>query len=209
MLRSPVGQMVLLDADHLDATAVRPAGPLTERPGDERAARRSLASQVARLERDLADTLISAFPHGTLEEALAPTTPVARGPRVLALGELEALRDELAAKLRGARLHLEAIGLEQEGHRVRLERMLLEPGKHRFETVSNKQLGEGGCGVWQVRPRLGLIGMLAGWWHVKLSSGCPLATARRIGAGQPRSLRGADGQTQPQAHRDHRRATHP
>jgi hypothetical protein len=27
-----------------------------------------------------------------------------------------------------------------------------------------------------VRPRLGLIGMLAGWWHVKLSSGCPLAT---------------------------------
>jgi len=38
------------------------------------------------------------------------------------------------------------------------------------------ELGEGGCGVYQVRPRLGLIGMLAGWWHVKLSSGCPLAT---------------------------------
>ena len=25
-------------------------------------------------------------------------------------------------------------------------------------------LGQGGCGVWEVRPRLGLIGMLAGWW---------------------------------------------
>jgi hypothetical protein len=25
-----------------------------------------------------------------------------------------------------------------------------------------------------VRPRLGLIGMLMGWWQVKLSSGCPL-----------------------------------
>jgi hypothetical protein len=34
----------------------------------------------------------------------------------------------------------------------------------------------GGCGVWQVRPRLGLIGMLMGWWQVKLSSGCPLAS---------------------------------
>jgi hypothetical protein len=27
-----------------------------------------------------------------------------------------------------------------------------------------------------VRPRLGLIGMLMGWWQVKLSSGCPLAS---------------------------------
>ena len=66
---------------------------------------------------------------------------------------------------------------------MRLERMLLAPGKHRFETVSNKQLGEGGCGVWQVRPRLGLVGMLAGWGHVKLSSGCPLATTRRAAPG--------------------------
>jgi hypothetical protein len=30
--------------------------------------------------------------------------------------------------------------------------------------------------VWHVRPRLGLVGMLAGWWQVKLSSGCPLAS---------------------------------
>jgi hypothetical protein len=29
-----------------------------------------------------------------------------------------------------------------------------------------------------VRPRLGLIGMLMGWWQVKLSSGCPLAGGR-------------------------------
>jgi hypothetical protein len=27
-----------------------------------------------------------------------------------------------------------------------------------------------------VRPRLGLIGMLMGWWRVVISSGCPLAT---------------------------------
>jgi hypothetical protein len=53
--------------------------------------------------------------------------------------------------------------------------MLLEPAEHRFERVSCEDLGESGCGVWMVRPRLGLIGMLMGWWHVKLSSGCPLA----------------------------------
>jgi hypothetical protein len=33
------------------------------------------------------------------------------------------------------------------------------------------------CRTWHVRPRFGVIGMLAGWWHVKLSSGCPLAAA--------------------------------
>ena len=31
--------------------------------------------------------------------------------------------------------------------------------------------------MWYVKPRLGLIGMLMGWWEVKLSSGCPLAPA--------------------------------
>ena len=54
--------------------------------------------------------------------------------------------------------------------------MLLEPGRYKFVRVANRDLGEGGCGVWQVRPRLGLIGMLMGWWQVKLSSGCPLAS---------------------------------
>jgi hypothetical protein len=56
--------------------------------------------------------------------------------------------------------------------------------------------GERGCGVWEVRPRLGLIGMLAGWWQLKLSSGCPLAEGRALGArpdpaeteGRPRHL---------------------
>ena len=36
-------------------------------------------------------------------------------------------------------------------------------------------VGEPGCGRWHSRPRLGLIGMLMGWWRVKVSSGCPLA----------------------------------
>ena len=65
---------------------------------------------------------------------------------------------------------------------MQLERMLLEPGRYRFVRISNRDIGEPGCGVWQVRPRLGLIGMLMGWWQVKLSSGCPLATGRGAAA---------------------------
>ncbi len=145
---------------------------------DERAARRGLRLQIAKLERDLGDVQVSSFPHGGADFA-PPVAASDTGARLLGLAELEALRDGLVARLRQARLDLEAVGLEQERQRVRLERMLLAPGKHKFEKVSNKQLGEGGCGVWQVRPRLGLVGMLAGWWHVKLSSGCPLATAGR------------------------------
>ncbi len=146
---------------------------------DERAARQALGAQIARLERDLGDVQVSSFPHGGATVATADRAPRGAGPRLLGLAELEAARDALALRLREARLELEARGREQEQHRVRLERMLLAPGKHKFEKVSNKQLGEGGCGVWQVRPRLGLVGMLAGWWHVKLSSGCPRPTARR------------------------------
>jgi hypothetical protein len=95
---------------------------------------------------------------------------------VLALGELEAVRDALADRLAAARAELEARGAEHERKRVLLEKMLLEPGRYKFARITQAELGEGGCGVWQVRPRLGIIGMLAGWWHVKLSSGCPLAT---------------------------------
>jgi hypothetical protein len=68
----------------------------------------------------------------------------------------------------------------QTANRVRLERMLLEPAKYRFARISCADLGQPGCGVWQVRPRLGLIGMLMGWWEVKLSSGCPLAGGRGL-----------------------------
>ena len=58
---------------------------------------------------------------------------------------------------------------------MRLEQMLLEPGRYRYQEITFGDIGEPGCGAWQSVPRLGLIGMLAGWWHVKLSSGCPLA----------------------------------
>jgi hypothetical protein len=138
---------------------------------DERAARRSLRAQVARLERQLADAFVTAYPLGGIE------LPAHAGgePRLLDLGELEHVRDELAERTRSARVTIARRADEQSEKRLVLERMLLDPAAHRFARVSCSELGKPGCGVWQVRPRLGLIGMLMGWWQVKLSSGCPLA----------------------------------
>jgi hypothetical protein len=137
----------------------------------ERAARRSLRLQIAKLERDLAQAFVTAYPMGGID---LPDGPAGE-PRLLDLEELERVRDDLAERLRSARLTIARRGDEQAASRLLLERMLLEPGKHRFSRVSQHDLGEAGCGVWHVRPRLGLVGMLAGWWQVKLSSGCPLA----------------------------------
>jgi hypothetical protein len=141
--------------------------------GGEHAARSDLRAQIARLERDLQATLVATFPHGGADVALAPRRMA--GPRVLSLGELESLRDRLADRLGAARAQVAEQADRQEEARRLLERMLLAPGRYRFARVRNADLGEGGCGVWQVRPRMGLIGMLCGWWQVKLSSGCPLA----------------------------------
>jgi hypothetical protein len=141
---------------------------------DERAARRSLRDQVAKLERELGDVFVTAYPRSGFEwrvRALA-------GPRMLSLGELERVRDDLAERLRSARADLaERTAREEESRRL-IERMMLEPARYKFVRVSREDIGERGCGHWHVRPRLGLIGMLMGWWQVKLSSGCPLAEGR-------------------------------
>ncbi len=103
------------------------------------------------------------------------------------------MRDELADRLRALRLEADAFGARQAASRLLLERMLLEPGRHRWVRVSAADLGEPGCQRWQVRPRLGLLGMLMGWWRVTLSSGCPLAAERTAEA--PGAAPGASGST--------------
>ncbi|MTD46864.1 hypothetical protein GKE82_21865 [Conexibacter sp. W3-3-2] len=168
-----------------------PAGPGEGSPGhgggDDHAARRTLRAQVKRLERELGDALIAAFPR-TAVDVRVPA--VHRGPQLLGIAELEALRDDLAEKLREARRVVHERGEEEERNRDLLERMLRDPKRYKFARLPNRDLGESGCGVWQVRPRLGLIGMLAGWWHVKLSSGCPLPRcAPRRPAGRSSSIR--------------------
>ena len=142
---------------------------------DQLAARRSLRKQIAKLERELADAFVTAYPMGGLDQAHAISP---RDPRLLDLGELERVRDELAERLHAARVTIARKADVQAANRLYLERMLLEPAKHRFARVACTDIGEPGCGVWQVRPRLGLIGMLMGWWQVKLSSGCPLPRGR-------------------------------
>ena len=155
-------------------------GAALERTAPERAARAELRRQIVTLERQLSDALATAFVHATpdaLERLSAPAARRARGaPRLLDLGELEAVRDALAARLGEARALLSAVGERQEEARLMRERMLREPHRHRFVRVARRDLGEPGCGYWEVRPRLGLVGMLMGWWQVKVSSGCPLAT---------------------------------
>jgi hypothetical protein len=138
----------------------------------EAAARRALREQIARLERRLADALVTGFPHTAVEVRV----PAGDGPRVLTLGELEAQRDALARRLREVRAELDERARQIEANRILLEKMILEPRRYKFARLHRSEVGMGGCGAYQVRPRLGIIGMLMGWWHVKLSSGCPLAT---------------------------------
>jgi hypothetical protein len=153
------------------ATLRRP--PPAAPPGadvDERAARRALRGQIARLDRDIGLIVTASFPH---LGAGAPA-PALAGPRLLSLGELERCRDALADCLATLRTAAALQALHQEEARALREAMLLAPGHHKWVRVTQAQVGEPGCGFWEVRPRLGLIGMLMGWWCVKVSSGCPL-----------------------------------
>jgi hypothetical protein len=137
---------------------------------DEAAARRTLRAQIARLEAQLGYALTSVYP-------ALPAPPAVRrptGPRLLSLGELERIRDTLAAQLGDVREAAAAQGERQEAARELLEEMLLAPGRHRFVRISAEAVGEPSCTTFQSRPKFGLLGMLMGWWRVKISSGCPL-----------------------------------
>ncbi len=149
------------------------AGALVEPAGAraERAARATLRAQIARLEGDVSQLLAERFP---FVHAPSPKpVPVAAGPHLAGLGELERTRDSLAAQLQLLHARAERRGEHERRARDLLERMRLEPGRYKYYRVPVRDLGESGCGVWEVRPRLGLIGMLAGWWELTLSSGCP------------------------------------
>jgi hypothetical protein len=137
--------------------------------GDERAARATLRVQIARLEREHATLFASAYPR--LEPG--PAAPALAGPRLLTLGELERVRDHLAARV----ATLTAAAAEQQRRQAQaageLERMLADPPAHRWRRLRNQDLGLPGCTTYHVRPRAGLLGMLMGWWVVKISGGCP------------------------------------
>jgi AcrR family transcriptional regulator len=150
----------------LDAAA--PLAPF-EVEVDESAARRTLRNQIARLERELATLFAEARPGDAFDWRVGTSG----APRVLDIGGLEALRDDLATRveeIRGAQRE-RAEGYAE--NRATLEEMVTDPAEHKWRRVSNDDLGEDGCKHYHSTPRLGLVGMLMGWWRVKISSGCP------------------------------------
>ena len=138
--------------------------------GAERAARATLRDQIARLERELATVITASRP------PLDPGRPLPSfaGPRLLSLGELECVRDALAGRLSTLRSAAVAQSVRQADAARELERMLADPPAHKWLRLSNADLGLPGCTTYHVRPRAGLLGMLMGWWQVKVSGGCPL-----------------------------------
>lgn len=147
--------------------------PMALRVGaDERLARAELRRQIGRIERELSSQVAEGFGRVAVEHRVEA---IAAEPRVLDLGELEQLRDELADRVAEARLTLREREQVESGNHELLHRMLAAPAEYKWVRVSRDDLGLPGCGHWHSRPRLGPIGMLMGWWRVKVSSGCPLA----------------------------------
>jgi hypothetical protein len=161
--------------------SIRPLPALEELPirvltpdVDERAARRSLLDQVAKLEKDLSALFCATYPRTGFEWNVRS----GGGPRLLGIAELERIRDELAERLAENRALLGDRTYVEARNRRLIEEMLLAPEKHKWMRIGNEDIGEPGCKYWEVRPRFGIIGMLMNWWRVKISSGCPLARPR-------------------------------
>jgi hypothetical protein len=140
--------------------------------GDERLARVELRRQIGRLEAQLGALVSDAFPRLRIDAGVAA---VSSEPRALGLGDLETVRDSLATRIGEARRQLQEKAELETRNRELLERMLAAPAQHKWLRISRADLGEPGCGHWHSRPRLGPLGMLMGWWRVRVSSGCPLS----------------------------------
>lgn len=159
--------------EHDPKSGSRPAATIPWRvtDADVRGARLTLRAQIARMERELSELFASTFPRRGIEWRVG----AAGGPRVLGIAELERTRDALAGRLAAARAEIERRAEAEESGRALVERMIADPARHRWVRVRGEDVGERSCKHWHSRPRWGLIGMIAGWWRVKLSSGCPLA----------------------------------
>jgi hypothetical protein len=153
--------------------AALPLGPVSA-PA-RRSARDDLRRQIARLEHELGGLFAETFPRKGFEWGVGAVG----GPRVLTLGDLERVRDALAIRLHDARAELAHRAEAEEANRGLLELMIAEPETHRWLRVSNEDIGQPGCLHWHSRPRWGILGMLMGWWRIRLSSGCPLAEGLR------------------------------
>ena len=169
---------MMATAPRLSSTSTFAPRPIGALPGTESAwtesaqgsARRALLGQIGRLERGLVEQRCSSWLRIAREGAAAARH---RGPRLLSMGELEALRDDLVATLSAERGALADRTLaEDQGRRLR-EELMLDPAAHGGARVRNADIAEGGCGEVRSEPVCALLGMLMGWWRVIVSSGCP------------------------------------
>lgn len=153
----------------VEADGVVDLEALTE--ADELPVRGELRRQIGRLEAELAHFWqdLPADERGLA----APRSD----PHLSNAAELELVRDELMKQLRKARALTAKRAAREFRSRERLEAMTAEPAAHRWESVSDAEMGEPGCRTYRVAPRLGPLGALMSWWQVKVSGGCPLAAA--------------------------------
>lgn len=158
----------------MNAAAAAPrALPARSADAGERPARLALHAQIARLERDLAQTVADGWQRDGLTAGHG--RPGGR-PRLRDLGELEAIRDRLADRVAVARAELRDRRAAEAGRLALVADMFAAPERHRWRRVTHAEVGRPGCREWRVVPRWGPVGLLGDWWRVKLSSGCPLAT---------------------------------
>jgi hypothetical protein len=150
-----------------------------------RAARRTLRRQIARLELRLAREVsgdLQAGGRGRVVDAGVPAAAPPAGARLLTLGELEDRRDALVRRL----AQLDERRDEERANRELLAAIYRDPAGHRWVRLETADLAERGCRVYEVRPVLGVVGILTGWWRVRVSSGCPLpGVPDRRATGQP------------------------
>ena len=138
---------------------------------DDRPLREELRRQIARLEQQLSELWTAAFPRKGIDWSVGAVG----GPRILGAAELERIRDALLVRIREAQTELGRRADVEERNRGLVERMIAEPERYPWVQISNEDVGDRDCKHWHSRPRWGILGMLLGWWRVKLSSGCPLA----------------------------------
>jgi DNA-binding transcriptional regulator YhcF (GntR family) len=142
--------------------------PDLDRDADERTVRRELRRQIARLEEELAGYASDLRRGDPGHPLLQPKAHIAD------VAELEETRNRLLAQLAEVRDKQARKAGRQKRARKQVEAMAREPESHKWQWVSNEELGEPGCKTWRVTPRYGPVGALMGWWRVKVSSGCPL-----------------------------------
>lgn len=149
-----------------DGSDSAPPGMASDAPAiDERSMRAELRRQIGYLEAQLASHARALpAPTGQPRPALA---------RVAETEQLERTRDELLARLAEAREAETRRGTREQRARQVREEMLVDPGSHRWESVSDSEMGEAGCRDYSVSA--GPLGSLMSWWRVKVSGGCPLS----------------------------------